>query len=223
MIYRRVILILTLLLITSFMMALVPVGNTIQAAGGQPLAMAGLLASATCNGANLEVTITTGDGPFNITATAGVNTPVMGVNIGTTTINGPEKWDDVTVVETTGDTQSLNLGQFKCRSAERPVPLTPAHQSRTTNPNPTFTWTGIAAASNYRVFIFDDANPGDRTVDVRQNSGGPTQLTVATSLPVGRVFWRVRGRQNRLWSLWSNRFTLFIDPPPNQTPEVTDQ
>ncbi|MCI0709501.1 MAG: hypothetical protein L0154_04995 [Chloroflexi bacterium] len=182
-----------------------------------------LSASAVCNGPDLEVTIFTGDPPFDITASAGINMPVTNVGPGLTIINGPEKWDNLTVTETSGDNQTLNLGQFKCRSAERPVPLTPAHGSRTTNPQPTFTWTAISGASNYRIFIFDDPVPGDRTVDIRQNSGGPTQLTVATPLPVGRLFWRVRGRQNRLWSLWSIRFTLFRDPPPPQTPEVTDQ
>ncbi|MCI0712376.1 MAG: hypothetical protein L0154_19635, partial [Chloroflexi bacterium] len=171
-----------------------------------------LMASAACNGPDLDVNITSGDGPFDITASAGVNTPVLGVSVGTTTISGPEKWDNVMVAETSGDTESINLGQFKCRSGERPVPQSPAHRSRTTNKNPTFTWTGITNANNYRIFLFDDPNPATRTVDIRQNSGGPTQLTVATSLPVGRIFWRVRGRQNRVWSLWSIRFTLFVDP-----------
>ncbi|MCI0708668.1 MAG: hypothetical protein L0154_00755, partial [Chloroflexi bacterium] len=88
-----------------------------------PTGPAALLASAACNLENLEVAITAGDGPFNITASAGINTPVNGVSIGTTTINGPEKWDNLTVTETTGDMQAINLGQFKCRSDEVPVPL----------------------------------------------------------------------------------------------------
>jgi hypothetical protein len=160
----------------------------------------------------LEITISSGEGPFDITASAGVNMPVLGVGLGTTSINGPEKWDNVSVTETTGNLESINLGQLRCRSDERPVPLLPAHRSRTTNPFPTFSWTAIAIANNYRVFVFDDANPADRTVDIRQNSGGPTSMTLSTPLPDGRLFWRVRGRQNRIWSLWSIRFTLFKDP-----------
>ncbi|MCI0708542.1 MAG: CSLREA domain-containing protein [Chloroflexi bacterium] len=182
------------------------IGSTEQV-GSTPLA-----ASAVCNGPNLDVTISAGDGPFNITASAGVNTPVNGVNTGTTTINGPEKWDNLTVAETTGDTETINLGQFKCRSNEVPTPLTPAHQSHTTNAFPLFSWTAITNANNYRVFVFDDKVAADRTVDIRQNSGGPTSMQLSTPLPNGRLFWRVRGRQNRLWSLWSVRFTLFKDP-----------
>ncbi|MCI0711988.1 MAG: hypothetical protein L0154_17675, partial [Chloroflexi bacterium] len=157
-----------------------------------------LVASAACVDENLAVTISAGDGPFNITASAGINMPVNGVSTGTTTINGPEKWDDVTVTETSGDLQSINLGTFKCRSADKPTPLTPAHQAHTTNPFPLFSWTAITDANNYRVFVFDDANPATRTVDIRQNSGGPTSMTLTTPLPNGRLFWRVRGRQNRL-------------------------
>lgn len=174
--------------------------------------IAPLAATANCVNEDLAVNITGGDGPFNITASAGVNTPVNGVSTGTTTIQGPEKWDDLTVNETNGDLQALNLGQFRCRSTERPSPVTPAHRSRTTNPFPLFSWTSITDANNYRVFVFDDANPATRTVDIRQNSGGPTNMMLTTPLPNGRLFWRARGRQNRIWSLWSIRFTLFKDP-----------
>jgi predicted extracellular nuclease len=173
-----------------------------------------LAASAVCVDENLIVSITAGDGPFNITASAGINTPVNGVGIGTVSIPGPEKWDDLKVTETAGDLESINLGQFKCRTDERPVPLTPPHRSRTTDPFPLFSWTAITNANNYRVFIFDDKSAITRTVDIRQNSGGTTSMMLSTPLPDGRLFWRTRGRQNRVWSLWSIRFTLFKDPAP---------
>ena len=168
-------------------------------------------ATAVCNGPNLEVTIVSGDAPFIINASAGVNMPVAGVGLGTTIVNGPEKWDNVTVTETSGE-EIVNLGQFRCRTDERPVPLTPQHRSHIIDTMPTFSWTGITNANNYRVFVFDDSDPLGRTVDIRQNSGGLTMLTLSTPLPTGRLFWRVRGRQNRIWSLWSIRFTLFVDP-----------
>jgi hypothetical protein len=139
--------------------------------------------------------------------------PVLGVNFGTTLITGPEKWDNVAVSETTGNLESVNVGTFRCRPDEVPVPLMPPHRARITDTTPTFTWTGIPDANNYRVWVFDDADPSLRTVDIRQNSGGPTQLTLNQSLAVDRYFWRVRGRVNRVWSGWSIRFTLFIDPP----------
>lgn len=120
----------------------------------------------------------------------------------------------MTATETSGNHQSINLGQFRCRSTEVPAPLTPAHRARTTNAFPIFSWTGVTSANNYRVFVFDDANPATRTVDIRQNSGGPTRMTLTTPLPNGRLFWHTRGRQNRIWSLWSGRFTLFKDPAP---------
>lgn len=173
----------------------------------------GLAASGTCNGEQLEITITSGEAPFNIMATAGINMPVLGVNLGTTVITGPEKWDNVRVVETSGNFEEASLGTFKCRPDERPVPLTPPHQSRLTDTTPTFTWTSIPDTNNYRVWVFDNADPSLRTVDIRQNSGGATQLTLNQSLAVGRYFWRVRARVNRIWSLWSIRFTFFIDPP----------
>ncbi|MCI0710193.1 MAG: FG-GAP repeat protein [Chloroflexi bacterium] len=168
-------------------------------------------ASAACNGPDLEVNIAAGDGPFDILTSAGINSPIFGVGMGITTINGPEKWDNLTVRETTG-LESTSLGQFKCRTDERPMPLMPAHQSHTTDPFPLFSWTEITDANNYRVFVFDEANPAIRMVDIRENSGGPASMTLTTPLPDGRFFWRVRGRQNRIWSMWSVRFTLFKDP-----------
>ncbi|MCI0713486.1 MAG: hypothetical protein L0154_25240 [Chloroflexi bacterium] len=173
-----------------------------------------LAASAVCNGPDLEVNISSGNGPFDITASAGINMPVNGVSVGTSIITGPEKWDDVTVTETSGDLESVNLGTFKCRSDERPTPLTPAHQAHISDTTPTFTWTAVTDANNYRLFLFDDPVVANRTVDIRENSGGTTSHILTQSLPVGRVFWRVRARTNRVWGLWSVRFTLFIDAPP---------
>lgn len=176
-----------------------------------------LIVTANCNVANLEVVITSGDGPFNITASAGVDTPQLGANTGVTIIVGPEKWDDLTVAETSGDTQAINLGQFKCRSDERPTPLAPAHKSHITSQYPMFIWTAVTAANNYRLFVYDDSVPATRTVDIRGSSGGPTQLTLGEPLPHMRLFWRVRARTNRIWSFWSIRFTLFIDSPQSMT------
>jgi hypothetical protein len=171
-----------------------------------------VVATAICVGGDLAITISAGDGPFNVTASAGINTPVNAVVLGTTTIYGPEKWDNLTVTETSGDLESINLGQFRCRTGERPVPLAPAHQEHTINPFPSFAWTEITGANDYRVFVFDDTVMANRTVDIRQNSGAVTSMALNTPLPDGRLFWRVRGRQNRIWSLWSVRFTLFKDP-----------
>jgi hypothetical protein len=74
----------------------------------------GLAATAACNGDNLEVNITAGDGPFNITG-AGPHLPQNGVGLGVTSLAGPGAWTGVTVTETTGDTETLNLGDFTCQ------------------------------------------------------------------------------------------------------------
>ncbi len=80
-----------------------------DAAGGN------LVATAACNGDNLDVTITAGDGPFDITGT-GAAMPANGVPAGVTTFTGPGSWLGVTVTETTGDTETLLLGDFNCNS-----------------------------------------------------------------------------------------------------------
>lgn len=66
-----------------------------------------------CNGDNLEVTINTGDGPFNITGT-GNGLPANSVGVGTTTLTGPAAWLGVTVTEGEGDGQSQLLGDIAC-------------------------------------------------------------------------------------------------------------
>lgn len=75
-----------------------------------------LAASASCNGDNLEVSITAGDANFDITGT-GINLPTNNVGIGTHTLTGPGTWTGLTVTEISGDNETLILGSFTC-----PVP-----------------------------------------------------------------------------------------------------
>jgi hypothetical protein len=170
-----------------------------------------LSTTAACLGLDLVVEIGDGNGPFNISASTGINVPVMGVSTGQTILSGPDKWTDLTITETSGDLEATNLGTFKCRPPERPMPQSPQHRATVTTPTPTFTWTAIADANNYRVLLFDDKVAANRTVDIRQNSGGPTQLTLNQALGTGRYFWRVRGRVNSVWGYWSVRSTLFVE------------
>lgn len=94
-------------------------GDTGSIAGGWTLNITdnfvstALSATASCNGDNLAVTISTGDGPFNITGT-GTGLPQSGVAIGTTSLTGPGSWTGVTVTETTGDLESVVLGAYTC-------------------------------------------------------------------------------------------------------------
>lgn len=74
-----------------------------------------------CVGPDLVVDIVEGDGPFDITASNGINVPVTGVSVGQIVITGPGKWDNVTITETGGDLESTNLGTFKCRSSHKSV------------------------------------------------------------------------------------------------------
>ncbi|MCI0709224.1 MAG: hypothetical protein L0154_03590 [Chloroflexi bacterium] len=177
-----------------------------------PTGPVALVASAACVGPDLVVDIVAGDGPFDITASTGINVPVTGVSSGQTVIAGPDKWDDVTVTETGGDLEATNLGTFKCRPPHKPVPLSPAHRATVNTSTPTFTWAGIPDANNYRLFLFDDPVLANRTVDIRENTGSAaTSLIPTQSLLPGRYFWRVRGRVNGVWGYWSVRFTLFVE------------
>ncbi|MCI0712082.1 MAG: hypothetical protein L0154_18145 [Chloroflexi bacterium] len=173
-----------------------------------------LLASVSCDHPNMLVRIFSGQAPFRVSASSpSINVPKTYNTLGVFQINGPDKWDDLTVAETSGDEESVNLGTVKCRPLEIPIPELPAHQARLTIPRPLFRWSAIPDANRYRVFLFDNKVASERTVDIRQNSvGSATQLRLDTPLDVGRYFWRVRGRVNRVWGFWSVRFTLFIDP-----------
>lgn len=75
-----------------------------------------LTASAVCLGPDLQVTISNGDTPFNITGT-GTGLPQLGVSAGIYTLTGPGSWTGVTVAETTGDLETLLLGDYTCASA----------------------------------------------------------------------------------------------------------
>ncbi|MCI0711518.1 MAG: hypothetical protein L0154_15290 [Chloroflexi bacterium] len=179
-----------------------------------------LLASAACIGEDLEVAITDGNEPFEVTSSNG-SAPGVPANIvsnGPTVISGPGKWNDLTITETLG-IDSSNLGNFRCRPAEHPVPLSPAHRSRTTNPNPGFAWKGLADANNYRLWLYSETVNG-LDFELLENTGGATSYVPVSPLIPRRYFWRVRGRVNNIWSRWSARFTLFIDPPVSDLPAV---
>ncbi|MBN1429490.1 MAG: DUF11 domain-containing protein [Anaerolineae bacterium] len=80
-----------------------------------------LAVTAACNGADLAVTITAGDNPFNITG-AGPGLPRNGVGIGTTTLAGPGSWTGLVVAETAGNLEQVRLGDIAC--TQQPVPIT---------------------------------------------------------------------------------------------------
>lgn len=75
-----------------------------------------LQASAACDGDNLDVTITDGDGPFLIEAT-GSNSPSEPTTVsstGTYTLTGPDRWDNLQVTEQGGDGETASLGIYNC-------------------------------------------------------------------------------------------------------------
>lgn len=91
-----------------------------------------------------------------------------------------------------------------------PTPLSPPHQSHTTNPFPTFAWTSVSGAVNYRIMVYDHKRVSERTVDIRQNSA-VSSIQLNGPLQSGRYFWRMRAWVQGVWSRWSNRFTLWVD------------
>jgi hypothetical protein len=160
-----------------------------------------LVASAVCNGNNLRVTITAGDGPFNLTG-AGNGLPANNVGIGTTTLSGPGAWTGVTVIETTGNTQSVALGNFNCAAATNPLAATAACSSNNLQVNITsgdapFNITGSGNGfPNNGVGIGTTfyGGPGSWTVSVRETTGNlqilnlggftcPTGATTPTATP----------------------------------------
>lgn len=75
---------------------------------------ASLVYGVTCDGSDdLQITITAGDGPFNITGT-GAGLPLNGVGTGVHTLPGPGPWSSVTITETTGNTESVDTGGWDC-------------------------------------------------------------------------------------------------------------
>jgi hypothetical protein len=90
-------------------------GNTRDSAStGCPGSIA-LSASATCIGANLQVTITGGDIPLELSADSGVLQ--TGFSTGILSLTGPLSETNLTLTELAGDTESLNLGNFTCHNA----------------------------------------------------------------------------------------------------------
>jgi adhesin/invasin len=73
-----------------------------------------LAATVACVDANLVVTIISGSGNFDITATYGVGMPLANVPLGAYTFPGPETWLDITVTELGGDLESLLIGNVSC-------------------------------------------------------------------------------------------------------------
>lgn len=83
-----------------------------------------LLAGVSCSGDDLVVNITGGDPPFDITG-SGVGLPLTDVPAGSYTLTGAASWDDVTITEDTGDTQTITKGDFTCPGADpSPAPFT---------------------------------------------------------------------------------------------------
>jgi hypothetical protein len=76
-----------------------------------------LVASAACLNEDLQITVTSGDGNYNFGGT-GVMLPTSAT--GSLTLNaflpGPNSWTGVTVTETTGDLETINLGDFTCNA-----------------------------------------------------------------------------------------------------------
>ncbi len=72
-----------------------------------------LASNAACSGTNLGIHLSDGDGPYTITGT-GPGLPTTRPAEGTATLTGPGVWSNVTVTETGGDGQTVNLGTFSC-------------------------------------------------------------------------------------------------------------
>ena len=73
-----------------------------------------------CNDLNLEVEITQGDAPFDLTG-SGPGLPANGLGVGITTLPGPGVWSDLTLREVSSDYEIRQLGELGC-GEPRPIP-----------------------------------------------------------------------------------------------------
>lgn len=116
-----------------------------------------LSASAVCIGADLQVTITAGDGNFVISADSGTLNP--SAPIGTQTLTGPRNETNLTVTELGGNVESMNLGAFNCFASS------------------TLTATAVCVGADLQVTITNGNAPF--TVNVTNTSGVMSMGSVA--------------------------------------------
>jgi len=85
-----------------------------------------LAATAVCNGADLQVTITNGNAPFSISVTDSNGTMDSGGNpLGVYTFTGPDTFSNIGITEDSGDLEVLNLPDVTCTAPVTP-PVVPA-------------------------------------------------------------------------------------------------
>ena len=73
-------------------------------------------ASLTCNGVNLEVTITDGDAPFMLSTNPNSQGIITrdNLDLGTHVFSGPARFQEITLTESAGDNEILSLGEKVC-------------------------------------------------------------------------------------------------------------
>ena len=162
-----------------------------------------LAASAVCNGDNLDITVTSGNAPFDITGN-GTGLPISGVSTGTQTLTGPDTWTDVTVTETAGDLESLLLGDFTCEAPEPEPPPSPPptvidpalskigilQPGQLGLPGEQITWTITATApsnADLNNVVISDTFRGELQIDGVTTTAGTVIIngqTVTVTIPV---------------------------------------
>lgn len=169
-----------------------------------------LSATATCinNDSDLQVSITAGNGPFDITG-GGAGLPVLGVGAGSYTFVGPNQWN-VVVSETQGDLETINFGTIKCKGNVTPIPISPTNNSTISDQTPTFTWTAVTDATSYKLILVDNAKAPLRTLEILHFTPN-TSATLAQVLPPGQYYWRVAARIGYVYTPWSPVSTFTID------------
>lgn len=168
-----------------------------------------LAASMACNGSSLDVTITGGSAPFDITG-SGPGLPANGAPLGTTQLpsTGLSTWSAVTVTETTGSQDQVVLGSKTCgvSSQAAPAPRSPKNGLVIRTRSAKLGWKVVKGAAGYQVQLADNtgfSNP--RTV------GGIAKSPVTISgLAFGVYFWRVAVHTPAGWSPYSAPFSFEV-------------
>jgi hypothetical protein len=98
------------------------------------------------------------------------------------------------------------------RSITLPAPtlVSPEHRAHSPYTNPSFGWTSVNKAQSYRLMVYTE----DRTFEFKKRTFDTTYtLNTSEALTSGtKYLWRTRTQNScNNWSVWSARYTLFID------------
>jgi hypothetical protein len=111
---------------------------------------------------------------------------------------------------TPSNTPTITLTPTACvMVVTAPLLLSPQHREYITDRRPRFTWSNVPNAQSYRFMIYTE----DRSFEFKKRVF-VREYTMENALARGtKYLWRVRTQDVNCntWSVWSQRYTLFVD------------